>query len=218
MANLETGVLFGCFEGSGKCAGKICYDGCESPVFRVSDKPVIIRAYNLQGDEKIFLEQVSAEDPEAYAELVKKGCGCCVVLTAESNSLVVAESGLYRLNQCVCDNTATPTGSPHVEYAEIDTGVTINLGDSGMSNCCGTDIVVAQSGDQTIITLEGETYVVPHGISDVSTQTPITGDGTPGNPITADLSGYMTTADHNASLEPVYGNDGSTVLFNAHTA
>ena len=90
----------------------------------------------------------------------------------------------------------------------------------------GSAVSVTDTPTQIFLTVDGVTYTIP---KTVVASAPITGNGTAASPLTiapgtfvtpAELStllaSYLTKTEHTSSLIPVYGNDGSTVLFRPH--
>lgn len=167
MSDAESTTLFGSED---EVCGTLVLQGCASAPFDVRDHPIIVRAFNLEDDEKIFVEMVAGDNEGEFFETMKSGCGCSVVLTACNNTLILPLSGRYRLNRCVCpDANGDPVTEPtndlaHVEYQAITTGAVVNHGEVSMACGCetGSEVTVTQPGDgSTIITVDGTPTVIP---------------------------------------------------------
>jgi hypothetical protein len=192
MAKNKPTVLFGVVDGG-------CDDhellGCHSPVFEVTNKPIVVRGWNfgpgLNGNgEKIVLEMVAGANDGEHFEAVNTGCGCCVTLSECNNEIVIAKSGRYRLNRCVCDTEDPPTNNDiHVEWQTLDTDVQVTIGDSGMACKCedGNRVSVVRNADgSTTITVDNVSTLIPAG-SQVSAIT------APGGAVLLTIDGVTTT-------------------------
>lgn len=168
MAKSKPVTLFGTVAGD-------CFQqelqSCYSPVFEVTDRPVVVRGWNFgpgansQG-EKVFLEMVAGANDGEHFEQVNAGCGCCMTLSACTNELVIAKSGRYRLNRCVCDTTNPPTNTElYVEYQTLETGAQVTIGDNAMACKCtdGSLVTVTQSGTLTTIVVDNVPYTIDTG-------------------------------------------------------
>jgi hypothetical protein len=113
----STKVLFGSYAAG---CDRVVLDGCFSPTFIVGSCPIIIRAFDMAACEKIYLEMLGGPDNTLVAR-ANNDCGCPMVLTSKKNRLIVATSGVYRLNRCVCD--AEPLSDSFVEYETLQTPV-----------------------------------------------------------------------------------------------
>lgn len=87
-------------------------DGCLSPTVTVFDRPIVIRGFGLADGEKIYVEMLSADGD--HAEAVRKGCGCCLMLSKKKNQITIETAGRYRLNRCVC--STEPLSDAYVEW------------------------------------------------------------------------------------------------------
>lgn len=141
-------------------------DGCYSPVFDVTDKPVVVRAFNMVEGERMVLEMVAGTGPGEFFEPVESGCGCCKSITPCNNTMYIAVSGRYRFNRCACLTGADPVPVPtdlYVEYQPIATGYIPN-GENSMSCACdsGSTVSVVQNPDgSTVIVVDGVPTTIP---------------------------------------------------------
>lgn len=167
MSDCNPTLLFG-QDGDG--CNRTELTGCTSPVFEVTDHPVLIRAFNLIEGEKIFVEMVAGDNEGEFFEMMKNGCGCSIALTQCNNNIVLTVSGRYRLNRCACpDDAGNPVVTPdnpagHVEYQPITTGVVVNHGETNMACGCETGstvTAVTQPDGSTILTIDGTPIVLP---------------------------------------------------------
>lgn len=154
------------------------------------------------------------------------GCGPNIVVSSDADSITVVLDGeVHRLQLDPSTMTLNPDGSyTHTAGGAstvIPAAVVPTLGVESNPDGSDTYTWTAPDGSTTVFTNYGPTDLSDY-LQNVATDATITGDGTPGNPLSAvvppppDLTPYMTVADHDASLVPVYSNDGVTVLFNAH--
>lgn len=116
IVNCEHTVLFGVVDVAG-CEPTVI-DGCLSPIIRVVDCPVIVRAFGMAKCEKIYLEMLGGPN-NTMVERVHNDCGCPSVLTAKRNTMILDKTGIYRFNRCVC--TTEPMSDAQVEYTLLRT-------------------------------------------------------------------------------------------------
>ena len=118
-------VLFGARTGNDGCPD-IEVDGCLSPIISVTDKPILIRGFDIAAGEKMNVIMLS--DDMNYSAVVKKGCGCCLQLSAKNNQLILTIPGKYRLDRCVCPaGTTEPVSDSYVEWVYIPTHMAIGV-------------------------------------------------------------------------------------------
>lgn len=147
------------------CSNHVLFgEGCFSAVFSVTNKPVVVRAYNLAEGDKIFLESVA--NPAGGADHitpVKIGCGCCLALTPCNNTMVIPITGTYRLNRCAC--SVDPISfDAYVEYCEVETGAAVGIGDFQMTCSCdsgSTVSAVTNPDGSVVIVIDGVPTTIP---------------------------------------------------------
>ena len=163
MSDCSPVILFG--TDNDPC-GPVPLDGCTSPVFEVTDTPLIIRAWNLTEDDTIYLEMVAGDNEGEFFERIPSGCNCFMGLTAKQSSIVVSASGRYRLNRCFCpDDAGNPVTEPvnqlaHVEYQPITTGAVVNYGDSQMACGCETVTFVPDGTGGGTLVIDNQPFVI----------------------------------------------------------
>lgn len=156
----EPETLFG---SSGAACDRVVFDGCVSAPFVVGDHPVVVRAFGLTEDSKVFVESVAGNNDGEFFEPLTVGCGCCVAMTACNPTIILPVSGRYRLNRCVCDEEPSAPLA-HVEYQAITTGAVVNYGEVNMACGCdsGSQVSVVSNPDGSVtIVVDGVPTTIP---------------------------------------------------------
>jgi hypothetical protein len=144
--------------------GEVLFDGCFSPVFTVTDKPVVVRGFSIEEGDKIILEMAGGHAAGSHYEPVMSGCGCCISLTSCNNQIIIAVSGTYRLNRCIC-STDIVSADTLVEYQTIETNFQYS-GNNNMSCACneGSQVsVTSNPNGSTTIVVDGVATIIDSG-------------------------------------------------------